>query len=701
MEWLQTYNIGNSLIKSGKYNWQNAYHSSYYPPYIKDTRDRKTPYILEIIIDFPLEEVRLDSRQLDGSDLELHDSGNPFVKEGYFTSVAGNFTSYYLCTPYKKGSSILDFFGIKDGKIKLPKKKNDLIGYEKDFTQLIKCKLLSENFKNSKLVQTRDLVRGNKPIIKGLNTVITNLKLFVEVSQKKAFDKQFAETEYRNTPLNSRLNTSPKGNADIAFIVVKIVKEKDGQGFYLNREQEAIEFYSKRFLNLAGIDSKRQKKGVCYFTEESDVYNVSLPRDNVNLLKISTNLTTTDSNFQGSTFSVSRAAYDRLKLGSWFLAKKMTTKIANIPHYILPDFTNDFNILQYKAELTDKVDLVFKEAEYDRMKRRLFRLSNENINSISFIGFIGDDRQIDFVNRIQIVEPDYFNYLFETFQQTQEEIAELADGKWNELSRFSLSSSYRLFPISTSEPKKNPVLLFFKMLFEKTPIPLSFLMDNYQKLLKVYRYGKENEKKKVGKKSSYGGILNVPYESKEYADYAISVATLKYLILINFISRINKTHNMENNTNEIDKTEQFFETAGFSSSESKKALFYLGRLTRRIADAQSSQGNSKAILEKINYSGMRVEDIQWLSCEVFEKLKQYNRGKSMTLKYGKDDWKFFSESFLKANAKGQNSWGLSEMENVFYILTGYGMYWQTKEEHPNSSEQNSQVTEEIGLKPES
>lgn len=694
MEWLQTYKIGKSLIESGKYSWENAYHGSYYPPYIKDSRERKTPYVLEVIIDITSNQVKLNSRQLDGFELDPHENENPFVEEGYFTSVAGNFTSYYLCTPYGKEKSILDFFGIKDGNLVVPKKKKELIGFEKEFTQLISGGLLNENFKESRLLKIRKVVCERETIIQELNTILTNLKLFTEFSQQKAFDKKFPE---RKNLINSRLNTAPRGNADIAFVVVKIVDKENPKGFYLNRAKEAKDFYSNRFLNLAKIDLNNPKNGCCYFTKEEKVFDISLPRDNVNLLKISTNLTSTDSNFQGSTFSVSRNAYNCLKLGSWFMAKKMVVRIANIPHYIIPDFTSEFKILKYKAELTDKIDLVFREAQYDRMKKRLFRLSNQNINSISFIGFIGDDRQIDFVNRIQIIEPDYFNFIFEAFQKTQERIAEIADTKWEELSHFTLASSYRLFPIPTSNPKKNPALHFFKMLFEKTPVPIDFLMDNYKKLIKLFRYGKEDEKKKIRGKSSFAGCLNIPFEQREYYDNAIGRVTLKYLILINFINQLNNQSNMEKNIDKINKTEQFFEISGYSDFESKKALFYLGRLIRRVAEAQSKQGNSKAILEKVNYSGMTIEDVQWLSCEVFEKLKQYNRGKAMTLKYGKDDWDSFSKNISKATAKGQSSWKLTEMENVFYLLTGYGMYWQTKEEIPEPEAPENGVKEEVKI----
>lgn len=696
MEWLQTYKIGKSLIESGKYSWENAYHGSYYPPYIKDSRERKTPYVLEVIIDITSNQVKLNSRQLDGFELEPHENKNPFVEEGYFTSVAGNFTSYYLCTPYGKEKSILDFFGIKDGKLVVPKKKNELIGFEKEFTQLISGGLLVEKFKESRLLKIRKTVREQETIIQELNTILTNLKLFTELSQQKAFDKKFPK---RKNLISSRLNTAPRGNADIAFVVVKIIDKENPKGFYLNREKEAKDFYSNRFLNLAKIDSNNLKKGPCYFNGEANVYNVSLPRDNVTILKINTNSSTTDSNLQGSPFSISQNAYDQLKLGSWFLAKKMTVRIANIQHYIIPDFVDTFEILKYKSELTSKVEIVFKEAEYDRMKKRLFRLSNQNINSISFVGFEKDPKfgTIDVINRIQIVEPDYFNFLFETFQKTQEKIAEIADTKCEELSHFTLASSYRLFPIPTSNPKKNTALHFFKMLFEKTPVPIDFLMDNYKKLIKLFRYGKEDDKKKIRGKSSFAGCLNIPFEQREYYDNAIGRVTLKYLILINFINQLNNQSNMEKNIGKINKTEQFFEISGYSDFESKKALFYLGRLIRRVAEAQSKQGNSKAILEKVNYSGMTIEDVQWLSCEVFEKLKQYNRGKAMTLKYGKDDWDSFSKNISKATAKGQSSWKLTEMENVFYLLTGYGMYWQTKEEIPEPEAPENGVKEEVKI----
>ena len=201
----------------------------------------------------------------------------------------------------------------------------------------------------------------------------------------------------------------------------------------------------------------------------------------------------------------------------------------------------------------------------------------------------------------------------------------------------------------------------------------SFLMENYIRLVKLYKYGKKDEKTK-----KFIGTINIPYQDTKYFDISVSTATIKYLTLLNLIHRIfNNQIIMEKDMIKLSKTDKFFELSGFSNSDSKKSLFYLGRLIRRIGKAQQEQGNSKAILNKINYSGMTVQDIQWLSCEVFEKLKQYNRGKYPALDLGEKDWGLFNEHFCIANSRGKDSWCLSEMENIFYLFVGYGMYWQT------------------------
>lgn len=667
MEWLQTYRIGNELIKTGKYQTVDAYLGSFYPSQIKDSQLRKTPCVLELVIDINVNAIRFEIRSFGVGNLE-DGINNTISKENFFTSVAGNFTSYYLCSSYGKEESILDFFGIKKGEI-LKGKKKDEAGFDLEYSELIKSGLLNDAFRNSRLVKTRSLIRDNKRLVCLLDKAISNLSLFVDDSKKVAFEKELGKGDEQPKPLSSRLVLSKTGNSEIAIVVVKVVN--GDEEFYLNREPEAIDFYYKRFLSLANINPNKGQNGVCYFLGPNQVFDISLPRDNINVLKVNTNSPTTQSNLVGENFLLSKDAYEKLKLGGWFISKKLVVKIAGVKHYILPDFTADFKILDYKAELTDKVDMAFNLKDYKRMQQRLYHLSNNCLNSISFLGFFGDDRQIDIVNRIQLVNPDYFNIVFDVFEEERYKIFQLTENK--AINLFTLAASYTLFPISSNNPKKNASLEFFKMLMEKIPISDSFLLDNFIKLTKLYKYGKSDEKTK-----KFTGTLNIPYQNTKYFDFWVSTAALKFLILLNLVNRIFKHQiPMEKENQTLSKTEQFFEVSGFSNSESKKSLFYLGKLIRRVALAQQSQGNSKAILNKINYSGMTIQDIQWLSCEVFEKLKQYNRGEYPALDLGENDWALFNKYFCIGNSKGQDSWCLSDVENIFYLFVGYGMYWQT------------------------
>ena len=188
MEWLQTYRIGNELIKTGRYQSVDAYYGSFYPSQIKDSLLRKTPYVLELVIDINVNAIRFEIRSFGVGNLE-DGINNTISKENFFTSVAGNFTSYYLCSSYSKVVSILDFFGIKKGEI-LEGKEKDVVGFDHEYSELIKSGLLNDAFRNSRLVKTRRLIRENKKLVCLLDKAVSNLSLFVDDSKKVAFEKE-------------------------------------------------------------------------------------------------------------------------------------------------------------------------------------------------------------------------------------------------------------------------------------------------------------------------------------------------------------------------------------------------------------------------------------------------------------------------------------------------------------------------------
>ncbi len=96
----------------------------------------------------------------------------------------------------------------------------------------------------------------------------------------------------------------------------------------------------------------------------------------------------------------------------------------------------------------------------------------------------------------------------------------------------------------------------------------------------------------------------------------------------------------------------------------RAALFLLGVLLARVASEQYKKGKSKPILEKIGYQGMAPAKVRRFAVELFEKLGEYRRRDA-------NSEAIFGEA-MEIFAKNQGAWPLSDEENAFYILLGYG-----------------------------
>lgn len=210
MEWLQTYKIGKALLESENFEPVDAYFQNYKP-----SKRKVFPYnvrntqVLSINIDL--------QNNLISSTLEVFDPQR-IKTDNFFTSVSGNFTSYYLCSSYKKITSILDFFS-ED--------------FEKEYKKLIKEGLLNFEFQNTSLLKYRQ------------NCLI----LYKEL-------KSYIETINNNIKIHN-LNLGEKGVDEISFVVTKVIDIKNNE-IYLNTLPEYREFCYKRFLSLAKINSKTE-----------------------------------------------------------------------------------------------------------------------------------------------------------------------------------------------------------------------------------------------------------------------------------------------------------------------------------------------------------------------------------------------------------------------------------------------------------
>ncbi len=108
---------------------------------------------------------------------------------------------------------------------------------------------------------------------------------------------------------------------------------------------------------------------------------------------------------------------------------------------------------------------------------------------------------------------------------------------------------------------------------------------------------------------------------------------------------------------------------GLQLDAQQQALFLLGVLLGRVAHRQyvDSDGGSKPVLEKLNYSAMSLPRVLTFTTELFDKMRQY---RLLTEHNPAENELLYSVASLLLAAE-RNRWRLTDQENVYYILAGY------------------------------
>lgn len=118
-----------------------------------------------------------------------------------------------------------------------------------------------------------------------------------------------------------------------------------------------------------------------------------------------------------------------------------------------------------------------------------------------------------------------------------------------------------------------------------------------------------------------------------------------------------------------DKLQQFFNDMGYSPQQ--QALYWLGRIINKVGTAQYKKGHQqKPVLNKINYNGMDHSKIQRLYVDAFELANQYKIANEIN---------FFSKMFTKDFPADEILWMITPQESVFYILSGFSLYFDNNQ----------------------
>lgn len=220
-----------------------------------------------------------------------------------------------------------------------------------------------------------------------------------------------------------------------------------------------------------------------------------------------------------------------------------------------------------------------------------------------------------------------------------------------------LNKIYYLIPLRKRrndilEPAK--LLEIYDSIFSQNPISKEFLIKKFVELASIYRLKRFN-------------VYNIP-APKVASDMAYDANLIRAMLQANLCIYLEILNNLQGgepmNTDKLtlsDDLKAYIKEVKYGEQEA--AMFLLGHMIAEVASAQYTEKLSrKPILDKIAYQGMNKTRIIMLTTEIFEKLKQYK-----VLRYNEAIFAQY-KMLLDRNI---NDWDLSDIMNVFYILSGY------------------------------
>jgi len=624
----------DTLLKIGE--WQSR-DKSLWTRFLENPklRDEAKNYILPLIFD-------LDANNIVISGEYLRDYDEKFVEKWKALKVqGGNNKAIYATT---SGDKINQIYKTFFGKENTETKNGELL----EAIEKTDANLLTEEFKSllESIFQLKD-VFWNKFTLENRSGV-------KELKIKSIEDVLGFEN-----------------NQKLALITVAVKSQNlfgdKMQYFYEVLEYKA--FLEGKFLKEEVVASpEKVKSKLCYAsgTSEPDVEGLSLSnRYSLNKMFVEETKNYA-SNFDKNRFSVnyqvSQKNQEKLDFASNYLLNegKLRVRIANVDHVIIPQFqtNSEVNMEMTLDKIRTKSDLLFGFEDLDFFVENI----TDEVDDVFWLNFLAYESDGNFFKSTELIKDVssfHFQKILKTFLKTHREFSEIQGFNWNTIvteyggvKGFNLNSVYSLIPLRKDKEKKNKALSLFKSILENRKIEKEILFSYYCELILCHYYER------------YKSYTNVHKSSSDYFYFSIRNSTYKYLAFIEVLKKLNIIDmNDENNlTNEElgNKYDQaihdFFVKMNFSQHQ--RAMFYLGRMLNAVEFIQKEK--KKTVIEKVNFHGMDIDDIQRLRISLIEKAKQYGKIGKVIFTDRK-----FGELF------DFNNWQMNPQEAVFFLLTGY------------------------------
>lgn len=367
---------------------------------------------------------------------------------------------------------------------------------------------------------------------------------------------------------------------------------------------------------------------------------------------------------------VCEKCYKNILVGEAYIKNNMSTRVGSFPAYVIPEFLFGTNIGKNEMDRLSKqiIDsfnsaVTYKSLEdfFDRIDefKELEGIKDNYVLNLLFHDSGGASQQFKILKLIKDVPPSRIREMRAATSKVQD-IGNKFFGNSKSWA-IELDKIYYLIPLRIRKNKKEitepaKLLEIYDAIFAQNPISKDFLVTKFVELASIYRLKRFD-------------VYNIP-EPKAASDMTYDMNLIRSMLQANlcmlYLEILNNLQGGEMmNIEELVLSEDLREyIKKVKYNEQEVAMFLLGYLIAEIASAQHKEKLSrKPILDKISYQGMNKNKIIMLTSEIFEKLKQYK-----ILSYNNEGIFAQYKMLLDQNI---NNWNLTDIMNVFYILSGY------------------------------
>ncbi len=446
----------------------------------------------------------------------------------------------------------------------------------------------------------------------------------------------------------------------------------------INGEYIAKNLAYKNYISNNALEEsfKDAEKGTCYTCGKSDI-PVTWNTTKFNLKYYITDKISFASEFEKKNFiknlALCKECYRKILEGESFLNNSLQSRLFGLALYIIPKTM--FKMSLPSVRLKERADTI----KYFVTSPNALENFQEFKKSIKNDAKFTDDKN-NYMFDLMLVKKSNsavkINTLIKDVPPSRIDLITEKQKRITEWAKDHLSDSEKLWSISFNS-------YYFMFPIHKNTVD-KFLVNLYSSIIK-------------GEEVSYHSLINRFVEVARVNTYEISgqysingslknlhTTVLKQNLLFEYLKELNllkggKTMDFSE-LNLKEDIKEFLKKMEFD--EQKTAMFLIGYLVGEIGSAQYNAGMSgKPILKKIVYQGMGIKRLVTFVNEIFEKLVQYDK-----LQYNEPIFGA-AKSLLDKNLV---IWGLSDKENVFYILSGYA--FDTMKVMTSKSNKNNEIT---------